>query len=105
EMKKHLEVNHEWTKSYLGGQFKATPSGMNETVLSDGGVLVPPQFTQKLLMRAYDNDLLSRCTLFPMTGNQLKLPTVSETSRANGQRFGGIQALFDGEAQTVSETK
>jgi HK97 family phage major capsid protein len=84
---------------------KSAPLGMNETVGADGAFLVPPQFVQQLLQRTYDNDLLSRTTLFPMTSNQLKIPAINETSRANGSRFGGIAGYWEGEAQTGTETK
>lgn len=84
---------------------KAAPSGLNETIGSDGGFLVPPQFVNQLLKRAYENDLMSRCTLFPMTSSSLKIPAVNETSRADGSRQGGVTAYWEGEAQTVSATK
>jgi len=84
---------------------KAAPSGLNETISSDGGFLVPPQFVQQLLQRTYENDLMSRTTLFPMTSNVMRIPAVNETSRADGSRFGGVQAFWEGEAQTPDATK
>ncbi len=84
---------------------KAAPTGLNETVATDGGVLVPPQFVNQLLQRTYENDLMSRCTLFPMTSNTLKIPAINETSRVNGSRFGGIEATWEGEAGETSTTK
>jgi HK97 family phage major capsid protein len=84
-------------KSWFGQWSKATPPGMSETTASDGGVLVPPQFISTLLMRAYDNDLLARTRLFPMSSNVLRIPAVNETSRADGSRFGGIRGYWKGE--------
>lgn len=84
-------------KSWFSQWTKATPPGMNETTASDGGVLLPPQFVSQLLMRTYDNDLLARTRLFPMSSNVLRIPAVDETSRADGSRFGGIQAYWKGE--------
>lgn len=85
---------------------KALPTGMNLQQLQDGGVLVPPEYVNQLLMRTYQNDLLSRTTMLPMTtSNQLKIPAVNETSRADGSRFGGVQAYFDGESDTINLTK
>lgn len=84
---------------------KALPSGLNEVVGSDGGFLVPPEFVNMLLMRTYENDLLSRCTLIPTTSNMLKIPAISETSRANGSRFGGARAYWRSEAGTIDATK
>ena len=37
--------------------------------------------------------------------NDLKIPGIDETSRANGSRLGGVQAFWTGEAQTVTATK
>jgi HK97 family phage major capsid protein len=91
-------------KSYTT-RTKAAPSGLNETVASDGGFLVPPQFVNQLLQRTYENDLMSRCTLFPMTGNTLRIPAVNETSRVDGSRFGGVQATWEGEGGTADTTK
>lgn len=84
---------------------KALPSGMNESVGADGAYLVPPQFVNELLMRTYDNDLLSRCTMVPTTSQKITIPAVNETSRANGSRFGGVQAYWADEADTISATK
>lgn len=85
---------------------KAVPTGMNETVGADGQYLVPPEFVQNLLMRTYQNDILSRTTLFPLTtSNTLKLPAVNEISRADGSRFGGVQAYWRSEGGSVTRTK
>ncbi len=85
---------------------KALPSGMNETVGADGGYLVPPEFSQNLLMRAYSNDLLSRTVMFPLTtSNSIKIPAINETSRADGSRFGGVRAYWRGEGDDVTRSK
>lgn len=94
--------NHRDMSLYM----KALPSGMNETVGADGGYLVPPEFAQQLLMRTYQNNLLERTFLFPLTNsNSIKVPAVNETSRADGSRFGGVQAYWRSEAGTVTRTK
>lgn len=87
------------------GVEKAGPDGMSETVGADGGFLVPPEFASQIMQRVYDNDLLSRCTGFTTGGNTLGIPAVDETSRADGSRFGGIQAYWDAEAQQATATK
>jgi len=85
---------------------KALPSGMNETSGADGGFLVPPEYAQQLLMRTYENDLLSRTVMFPLTtSNSVKIPAITETSRADGSRFGGVQAYWRGEGSSVTRTK
>lgn len=84
---------------------KSLPSGLSESTGADGEYLVPPQFVNELLMRTYANDLLSRVTMLPMTSNKLSIPAVNETSRADGSRFGGVRAYWQGEADTLNATK
>lgn len=112
-MKSYQEGYGNWRKGIVSDylkkgidySMKSSPLGMNETVGADGGFLVPPQFVQQLLQRTYDNDLLSRTTLFPMTSNELKIPAIAEVSRKDGSRFGGIFSYWEGEAQSGTETK
>ena len=92
-------------KSWQGMYQKANASGVNESVGSEGGFLVPPQFANELLMRAYDNDLLSRCRAFTTTGNSLSIPAIDETSRANGSRFGGVRAYWESEAASFTASQ
>lgn len=94
--------HHQTMSQYL----KALPTGMNETAGGDGGYLVPPEFAQQLLMRTYQNNLLERTFLFPLTtSNSIKIPAVNETSRADGSRFGGVQAYWRSEGGSVSRSK
>lgn len=93
-------------KPYMGYIQKTLPTGMNETVGGDGGFLIPPEFSNQLLMRTYANDLLSRTTMFPLTtSNNMRIPAINETSRADGSRFGGVQAYWRAEAGSVTNTK
>lgn len=95
--------NNEKLNAYMT---KALPTGMGIMQAQDGGFLVPPEYVNQLLMRAYQNDLLSRTTMFPMTSsNALKIPAINETSRADGSRFGGVQAYWDGESDTINASK
>lgn len=98
-------TQHPKMRGYVEYYQKALPSGMNETSGADGGFLVPPQFVQQLLQRTYENDLLSRTTMFPMTSNTLAIPAINETSRANGSRFGGVQAYWRSEAGSTTNTQ
>src|SRR5262245_35913551 len=86
-------------------QTKAFPTGMNETIGADGGVLVAPEFANMLLMRMYENDIMSRTTLLPMGSNVLVVPAVDETSRQDGGRFGGVLAYWKNEAETLTASK
>lgn len=74
-------------------------SGMNESIGSDGGFLVPPQLTTEVLRRVYESGAFaSRVRRQGISSNSLKIPRVDETSRANGSRFGGVAAYWAGEA-------
>lgn len=99
-MKSYVEKSDDYLRT------KALPTGMNETVGADGGFLVAPEFSNQLLMRTYDNDLLQRTTSFPLgTGNTLKIPAINETSRADGSRFGGVYAYWRAEEGTLTASK
>ncbi len=90
----------------MGAYLKTLPSGMNETQGADGGFLIPPEYSQQILMRTYQNDLLSRTVMFPLSSsNSIKIPAINETSRADGSRFGGVQAYWRSEAGTAAATK
>lgn len=93
--------NHDSMKSWMHqveAQRKSLPTGMNETVGGDGGYLVPPEFANTVLMRMYDNPLLGMTTLFSLAkSNHLRIPSVNETSRATGSRYGGVVSYWEGE--------
>lgn len=108
EVKKSLEeqVDKGWnvTKSF-GGMVTKASQGLNESVDSEGGFLVPPTFSQSIFERVYENDLLSRTDKYTVTGKEMIFPAIDETSRANGSRFGGVLAYWRDEANTVTATK
>lgn len=77
-------------------------TGASEGGGAEGGFLVQTDFADGLLKKAIDaSDLASRVRTVPIgeRSNGLKINRVKETSRANGSRFGGIQAYWTGEGQ------
>lgn len=90
----------------------AGPTGVNESVGSEGGFLVQSDFQTQLLDDLYvGGDILNlvspgKISLGP-NSNGIRLNGIDETSRANGSRAGGIQAFWTGEAQqkTASQPK
>lgn len=83
-------------------------TGLGEGVPSDGGFLVQQDFSQELFKRAYDTSVVaSRCRRVPIGAgkNGLKINAVAETSRANGSRWGGVQAYWLAEAGTKTASK
>lgn len=90
-------------KSWQG--YVAKASGSNELVGSEGGFLVPPSFSTELLKRTYDNDLLSKTRPYTTSGNDMSIPAIDETSRADGSRFGGVRMYWEAEAAQYTATK
>lgn len=87
---------------------KNAASGLGEAVPSDGGFLVQSTFVTDLLKRIYETGVLaSRCRKIPINANSngLKINAIDESSRANGSRWGGVQAYWENEADQTTGTK
>ncbi|KKM23074.1 hypothetical protein LCGC14_1618840, partial [marine sediment metagenome] len=83
-------------------------TGLQEGVPSEGGFLVDKQHMAGLFQRAYaDGEVLNRIETVQIgeAFNGLTFNGIDETSRANGSRFGGVQAYWRAEAATVAATK
>jgi len=81
----------------VDGRLMAGPTGSNTATDSEGGFLVPPQFSQLIVESMFEQgEILSRITRpdEPLRGNTLKIPYLDETSRATGSRAGGITAYW-----------
>ena len=89
-------------------QFLAGPAGMNEAVPAEGGFLVQGDVAEGLLLRVYETgELLDLCQPLEIsaTSNRLEINGIDEQSRANGSRFGGVQAFWSNEAGALTSTK
>jgi HK97 family phage major capsid protein len=90
-------------------RLQAAALGGNETVDSEGGFLVAPEFAPGVWQRTYAaSQLASRCFDQPMTAsNRLVVNAVDEDSRADGSRWGGVSSYWLGEAglYTASQPK
>ena len=85
-------------------EVKAT--GLSEGVPTDGGFLVPPQFAPGILEKMYSiGELLSRISIDPIEGNSMTYNAVSETSRADGSRYGGVRGYWMAEGGTKTASK
>lgn len=86
----------------------AAASGANTSVGSEGGHLVRTDFSAALLDKAMDESVLAqRCTSIDIgeSSDGIELPYVDETSRTNGNRWGGVQVYRRAEADTVTASK
>lgn len=85
---------------------KTAETGLTEGIDSDGGFLVPEEFSTDILKKTYNNAaLVSRCRDVPMQTKAVKIPYVKETSRADGSRQGGIRAYRANELGALSASK
>lgn len=75
----------------------------SEGVGADGGFAVPPEWRSAIMSLVLDDDsLLARTDQNPVSGNSMTFP-VDETTA--WQSSGGIQAYWDGEGSTITQSK
>jgi HK97 family phage major capsid protein len=86
------------TAAATGGSVNSAP---------DGGVLIQPNFSQKIIETAIDgNAIMNEVTKIPITnGNQLVLPMVKDKDCSGGSIRAGIKAYLSDEAETVLKSK
>lgn len=87
--------------------FTKAPTGMSQLINTDGGYLVPPQFSDMIwdgMNKATDN-LVGRADRYTVTGESLTFPANAETSRATGSRWGGARAYRISEAAQITSSK
>jgi HK97 family phage major capsid protein len=79
------------------------PSGMAELDATTGGFLVPPVYVDALVASIYEESTIAPlCEQFETERpGEASLPGVSETSRADGSRWGGAVAYWAAEAANV----
>jgi HK97 family phage major capsid protein len=74
----------------------------NEGSGADGGFLVPPEFASMIWKKVEgEENLMSRCTELTPSGNSMTLPKDETTPWGTS----GIQAYWESEAATASQTK
>jgi HK97 family phage major capsid protein len=85
-----------------------SPSGMNESVGSEGGFFIQNDLLPNVMEPIYaDDPILSRVTRIPIGQgkNGIKYNVVDETDRRDGSRWGGIQMIWGDEADTPAAKK
>ena len=83
---------------------RAGPAGLNETVASEGGFIVPPTWAGRVLEKVYDvGEILRRCDRIPPgKSDRVIAPYIHESSRAAGSRFGGMSVAWLADGAQVS---
>jgi HK97 family phage major capsid protein len=81
-------------------------SGMGEAFGSDGGFLVPTEFSDKVFQRLYAaNNLLAMTDGYTVAGSSMVFPRNAENSRADGSRWGGVRAYWREEGDQATASK
>ena len=83
-------------------------AGMSEGVGGDGGFLVGTDQGAFIEKQTFETGILAaRCSDLTISSNSngIKMPCADETSRANGSRWGGVQAYWNSEAGALTGTK
>lgn len=83
-------------------------SGLNESNPTDGGFLVQKDFVSELLKKTFETGILaSKVRKIPIStnANGLRINAIDDDSRANGNRFGGVQTFWTDEAEKLAESK
>jgi HK97 family phage major capsid protein len=84
---------------------KADPTGLGESISSEAGILVPPEFSMQIFERVYGNPLLQMTDTYPINSNSMKFLANAERSRADGSRKGGVRGYWKGEAAQYTASK
>jgi len=80
-----------------------TKRAMTEGVPSDGGFLVPVEYSKKIHAVSLENELvMPRCFVQPMVSNEIKLPGM-DIGDHSANLFGGFTASYTAEAGSLTE--
>ena len=98
--------NHE-ILSAADPRLRKLASGQNNAVDSEGGFLVGTEVGSEIFKNMYEaSELASKCKPLNVGAgaNAFELPTVEDTSRADGYRYGGARAYWSGEAASATSS-
>lgn len=88
--------------------FQNAATGAGESIAADGGFLLESEFISGMqdAMMA-ETQVANRIRKIPLSNktNRLRALGIDETSRANGSRWGGVQAYWLGEADEITKSK
>ena len=86
----------------IRGRIGATQKDMSESILGDGGALIPPEFRAELLQLAIESAVVRpRARVIPMGSAAVSIPAIRDTTHASTV-FGGISASWISEAASLS---
>lgn len=82
------------------------PYGNNESAGAEGGWLVPPEFSNRILERAADElPIISKCDQIVLSGNSITINGAVDDDRSDStHRYGGIVVYWVGEAAQITRS-
>ncbi len=87
-------------------QIHSAATGQNIGTDADGGYLVPPEYAEGILRLTFEQAVIaSKTEEIPVSGNRLIINKLKDENRTDGQRNGGIQAFWTGEAGQYTASK
>jgi HK97 family phage major capsid protein len=94
-------------KSLYGEDSAYKAQGLNEFADSEGGALVPLQFSADLWKRSLEDDFnfLSLVSPISVSGNSYKVRAYDDKSRADGSRAGGVRGYWQAEAAQYTKSQ
>lgn len=88
--------------------YQNSATGLNESIASEGGFLLENDFINDLFESMMtQSQVANRIRMIPIGANtnRLRALGIDENSRANGSRWGGVQAYWVAEAETAAQSK
>jgi HK97 family phage major capsid protein len=95
-------------KLELSNKIMRAATGLQESVMAEGGFLIQQDGASNLIQVAQQTGKLAGLVdkySISSGSNGISFPFVDETSRVDGSRAGGIQAYWEGEADTYTKSK
>jgi HK97 family phage major capsid protein len=81
-------------------------ASQTETVPSEGGFMVPTEFSQQILDEALESEIVRpRAMVWPMTTDSRKVPAVQDNDHSNSSLYGGVTAMWANELESIDEMK
>ena len=105
---KHNDVrNREQAANRLAeAEKRAGASGLSTLNGPDGGFALAPEYSTEIVRQQFEvGQLASRCKKVPMASDRLITIALDDSSRADGQRLGGVTAKWVNEAEASTDSK
>ena len=80
--------------------------GLNEAISSEGGFLLKPDFSRKLLEGSEVSPIWANCFKIPLgpVNYSIKIPTWQDDDRQAASFLGGLRFYFDAESEEIDQT-